>query len=158
MPLLFVSASAHLSSIAFSAIRGGRTPKRFAIIGTSRTRLRNNIARATGSVRLLMSRSIARHTVPQQFRPRLAVGRILVVLCTIAVIGWFGSTAQAQSEQGIVAQLPGASPFNSTLTEALETAWAERQPDYRPRTRHFNTPTGSTLKRAPTYSSTRITR
>ncbi len=85
-----------------------------------------------------MSKSIARHTVPQQFRPRLAVGKMLVVLCKIAVVGWFGSTAQAQPGQGIVAQLPGASPCNSTLTEALEAAWAERQSDYRPRTRHLN--------------------
>ena len=84
-----------------------------------------------------MPRSVIHGTVPQRSTLRLAARMTALVLCSVVIVGWFGTNARAQSSEGIVVALPGAQAFDDALAADLESAWAARDPDYRPRTRHL---------------------
>ena len=75
------------------------------------------------------------------FRPTRIRASVVTVaaLAAGAMLAWpsaLGTTTTAQA-LGIVTPLPGAAPFDPTLTAILQTAWDARDPDYRPRTRHL---------------------
>ena len=76
------------------------------------------------------------------FRPTRIRASVVTVaaLAAGAMLAWpsaLGPNALAAQALGIVAPLPGAAPFDPTLTAVLQTAWDARDPDYRPRTRHL---------------------
>ena len=77
---------------------------------------------------------------PSACSPERKLGRSLLFAIPLLLAGCHSGLSQSGQQEGpsVSGLLPGAAAFSEPLAGTIEQAWAKRDPEYQPRTRHLN--------------------